>query len=478
MNCEATDSTAPAIDDHEWDRADDLGREQMLPLVYPELRRIAAGYLRRERRGHTLQPTALVHEAFMRLSSQRKVDWENRAQFVGLAAIMMRRVLANHARSRAAAKRDADAAALTTTTRAADNQDRKLDLLAVHEALVRLASLDPRKSRIVDLKFFGGLTTSEISQLTGLSTATVEREWTFARGWLQRAMSPFDTAALAPAIQAIAAEALDSPNSDIGPYRLIRKLGRGGMGVVYLAASADRSDKRRVAIKLVQRSVDTDAGLSLFRRERQILARLRHPNIPRLLGAGVAGDGRPYVVMEYVEGAPIDDYCDRHRLPIPARLQLFRSVCAAVAYVHTCGVVHRDLKPANILVTPFGEPKLLDFGVAGLIDGETDDAVTEWPGGRAMTPDYASPEQVAGSPVTPLNDVYSLGLVLYELLAGRHAVADGRRSLVQGRCGGLDTIVLKALHATPARRYKSVARMSADILGYLETNVSLRHNNS
>lgn len=177
----------------EWGRGDEQAREQMLRLVYNELRRIAAGYLRRERSDHTLQPTALVHEAFVRLIDQRQIDWKNRAQFVGLAAMMMRRVLANHARGRAAAKRAGYVVPLTVTIATDDGEERTLDLLALHGALDRLAALDARKSKIVELKFFGGLTTAEISDVTGLSPATVERDWNFARAWLYDAVSGAST---------------------------------------------------------------------------------------------------------------------------------------------------------------------------------------------------------------------------------------------------------------------------------------------
>jgi RNA polymerase sigma-70 factor (ECF subfamily) len=172
----------------DWGQGSQRAREQMLPLVYEELRRLAAGYMRRERQGHTLQPTALVHEAYLRLIDQRRVDWTNRAQFVGLAAVMMRRILANHARARATAKRDGEAGSLTITAESeADAQP--VDVLAVHEALDRLAALDQRKARIVELKFFGGLTTAEIAAVVGISAPTVERDWTFARAWLYDAIA-------------------------------------------------------------------------------------------------------------------------------------------------------------------------------------------------------------------------------------------------------------------------------------------------
>jgi len=170
----------------DWGGGDEQARERMLPLVYQELRRIAAAYMRGERAEHTLQPTALVHEAYLRLVDQRRVDWHNRAQFVGVAAMMMRRILANHARNRAAAKRDR--AEAVTMMLPAGEPDSAVDVLAVHEALDRLTALDPRKGRIVELKFFGGLKTSEIAGVLDVSTATVERDWSFARAWLYDAI--------------------------------------------------------------------------------------------------------------------------------------------------------------------------------------------------------------------------------------------------------------------------------------------------
>jgi RNA polymerase sigma factor (TIGR02999 family) len=168
---------------------DQTARERLLPLVYDELRRLAGAYMRRERPGHTLQPTALVHEAYLRLVDQRRVDWRNRAQFVGLAAMMMRRVLVNHARDRGAAKRGGEAARVPLTVAGEVLTGPDVDVLALHEALDRLAALDPRKSQVVELKFFGGLTTDEIAHALGLSPATVEREWTFARAWLYDGMA-------------------------------------------------------------------------------------------------------------------------------------------------------------------------------------------------------------------------------------------------------------------------------------------------
>jgi RNA polymerase sigma factor (TIGR02999 family) len=173
----------------DWGKGDEQARDELEPAVYDQLRRLAGAYMRRERTGHTLQPTALVHEAYLRLVDQHKVDWKNRAQFVGLAAVMMRRILVNHARERSAAKRGADARRVSVSFADAGVSGPAVDVIALHDALDRLAAVDARKSQIVELKFFGGLTIEEVAATLGCSNATVEREWTFARAWLYDALA-------------------------------------------------------------------------------------------------------------------------------------------------------------------------------------------------------------------------------------------------------------------------------------------------
>jgi eukaryotic-like serine/threonine-protein kinase len=290
----------------------------------------------------------------------------------------------------------------------------------------------------------------------------------------------------------------------VGPYRLERLLGRGGMGTVYEAWRADDQYCHRVALKVIRDGTAVEPLVGRFRQERQILAALSHPHIARLLDGGVTSDGQPYLVMEYVEGEPIDQYCNARRLGIRERLRLFRDVCAAVQYAHQNLVVHRDLKPSNILVTADGEVKLLDFGIAKLLRaGEEEPAPLTRTGLHLMTPDYASPEQVRGGAITTAADIYSLGIVLYELLTGRRpfqlgqhlqreieqiiceeepakpstavtremAVTIGaerpdrlRRSLI----GDLDNIILRSLRKEPPRRYASVEQLSRDLEHYLD----------
>ena len=217
-----------------------------------------------------------------------------------------------------------------------------------------------------------------------------------------------------------AAHGLQS-GSQVGAYRILSELGRGGMGAVYLAERADGDFRKLVAVKVVKRGMDTDFVLRRFRHERRALAALDHPNIARLLDAGATDDGLPYIIMEYVEGRDIDRHCDERRLSIDARLRLFLAVCAGVSHAHQSLIIHRDIKPSNILVTGDGTPKLLDFGIAKILNPSLADAPFEQTATalRMLTPDYASPEQVRGERVTTASDVYSLGVLLYRLLAGR-----------------------------------------------------------
>jgi eukaryotic-like serine/threonine-protein kinase len=295
----------------------------------------------------------------------------------------------------------------------------------------------------------------------------------------------------------------DSPDvgqERLGPYRLIREIGHGGMGTVYLGVRADDAFQKRVAIKVLKRGMDTDSIVRRFRHERQILASLEHPFIASLLDGGSTPDGRPYFAMEFVEGQPIVDYCETLRLDTAARLGLFRNVCTAVQYAHQNLVIHRDIKPANVLVMADGTPKLLDFGIAKLLNPELggQTLAPTAPGLQLMTPEYASPEQVRGDAVTTASDVYSLGVLLYELLAGRlpytlssRAPADIVRvvceaepirpstaiTMLEGEAptqrlrrqleGDLDNIVLKALSKEPQRRYASVDQFSEDVRRHL-----------
>jgi serine/threonine-protein kinase len=283
----------------------------------------------------------------------------------------------------------------------------------------------------------------------------------------------------------------------VGRYRVIRKVGEGGMGAVYEAERADPGLRQRVALKLVRIGFGDRDLLDRFLVERQILARLEHPNIARLLDGGLTDEGLPYYAMEYVEGTRIDRYAEAGALGLRARLGLFQRVCAAVQYAHQNLIVHRDLKPDNILVTADGTPKLLDFGIAKLLPSVTpadaearSDTRTAQ---RRLTPEYASPEQIRGEPIAPASDVYSLGVLLYVLLAGRSpyrtegdlpheleriiceveperpsAVVSGAPRVARAIAGDLDTIVLKALRKDSALRYAMAGQLADDVGRYLD----------
>ncbi len=259
-----------------------------------------------------------------------------------------------------------------------------------------------------------------------------------------------------------------SAGETLGNYRILHLLGEGGMGEVYLAE--DTKLPRRVAIKLIKSGFGTKAFIRRFQQEERILAGLNHPNIARLYGGAVTGKGLPCFVMEYVEGIPLTTYAKAHSLGEKERLTLFRKVCGAVTYAHQNLILHRDLKPANIRVTREGEPKLLDFGIARLLDPSTAEADNQTLlSGGMMTPDYASPEQRRGDRMTTASDIYSLGIVLYELLAGEKPVIRKEDSPAAKKLGSdLDNIVSKALRPEPERRYVSVGQFSEDIRRYLE----------
>lgn len=311
----------------------------------------------------------------------------------------------------------------------------------------------------------------------------------------------------------------------VGAYQIVKEIAQGGMGAVYQAVRADGQYKQRVALKIVRSEFGGEFTAARFRNERQILASLDHPNIAKILDGGTTAEGVPFFVMEFIDGKPITEYCDQQKLTVDARLKLFRAVCSAVHYAHQHLVVHRDIKPSNILVTAEGAPKLLDFGIAKLLNPNLlPEHLTFTAGGFAvMTPEYASPEQLSGAPLTTATDVYSLGLVLYELLAGRRAfrfsspmphevakvvlesdpekpsaatareeqeeetIIEGPRNAVpitpqqisslrselpdklrRRLSGDLDNIVLKALRKEVAERYSSADQLSDDIRRHLE----------
>jgi serine/threonine-protein kinase len=284
-------------------------------------------------------------------------------------------------------------------------------------------------------------------------------------GVLDTSVESFAAPLLARAVSAVPAE---STGMVISRYRLIEEIGRGGMGTVWLAERADGQYEQRVALKIVKRGMDTDEILARFRRERQILARLEHRNIARLLDGGVTDDGRPFFVMEHVAGEPITDACDRRGLGIDERLKLFAVVCRAVGFAHRNLVIHRDIKPSNVLVDGNGEIKLLDFGIARLLHDGEESAPATIASPRFLTPEFASPEQNAGEPVTTASDVYQLGALLYVLLTGERPASGEDRRMPRRLRGDLETIALRALRPEPHLRYPGAEALAEDVERHLE----------
>ncbi|HEX6049757.1 MAG TPA: tetratricopeptide repeat protein [Gemmatimonadaceae bacterium] len=387
--------------------------------------------------------------------------------------------------------------------------------------------LDPQRRRAIEELFEGALDQPPPQRTAWLNVQCSEAG---LRADVEALLRAHDRDGILDQVPVSVADAVPSQHLDrqIGPYRVRRELGRGGMGVVYLAERTDGQYRRQVAVKLLRNSPDADELHRRFLAERQILASLNHPNIAQLLDGGVTDGHLPYLVMEYVDGVPITTYCDQQRLGIEERLLLFREVCAAVHHAHQNLVIHRDIKPSNILVTQERRVKLLDFGIAKLLDptlgpDEQPMTRTEW---RILTPEYASPEQVRGDSLTTASDVYTLGVVLYELLCGRRphrtgggsahelaqrivqrepplpSVAASRREpnglpgttagedtpvtiaatrglsvdrLRRRLHGDLDAIVMMALRKESARRYGSANLMWEDVQRHLDGLPVLAH---
>jgi eukaryotic-like serine/threonine-protein kinase len=308
-----------------------------------------------------------------------------------------------------------------------------------------------------------------------------------------------EESALDSVVQRVAYDVASAQVDRVGPYRLVKEIGRGGMGTVYLGTRDDNEFTRKVAIKFLNMGMDRPEYQRRFRQERQILADLEHPNIARLLEGGQAGSGQPYLVMEFVDGKPLHQYCRDKKLSRAEILELFVRVCDAVDYAHSHLVVHRDLKPSNILVTQEGIPKLLDFGIAKVLAQRGENEPLTQNTSQMLTLDYASPEQISGEPISTVSDVYSLGVILYELLAHERPfqpresqplvycvlhgdiVKPSERARKKGLSPippELDNVILKAMAREPIRRYRSAASLAEDLRRHMKGEAVLAHGDS
>ncbi len=491
--------------------------DRLVPLVYSDLRRIARAKLRGAHPDQTLGATSLIHEAWVRLADRTGAVWQDRNHFLCVCARAMRQIVVSNARRKNAIKRGGEQRDVTFDEEQISGAGSDDEILDLDRALERLAEREERLARVVECLHFAGMTAAEAAEALGVSSRTVECEDDDELlGLVTRVLAHADADASLPG-HAAGVDGIESllpdqeedpgePGGTVGNFRIVREVGRGGMAVVYLAERADGEFRQQVALKLIKRGVDTDEVLRRFAQERQILAEASHPNIARLLDGGTTDDGRPYFVMEHIDGRTIDRYCDDNRLSIRERLTLFTQVAEAVAYAHGNLIIHRDIKPSNILVTADGVVKLLDFGIARYLEPHGEGASATVTRRRFLTPAWASPEQVRGAPVTTASDVYQLGLLLYRLLTGRspyrtdsgeadaleqaicsetptppstavthestveaisHERATSPSALRRLLAGDLDNIVLMALRKEPERRYASVAQFADDLRGYL-----------
>ena len=462
-----------------WSAGDESALEKLIPLVYGELRLRARRLMGRERDGHSLRPTALIHEAYLRFLGSKTVDLRDRSHFYALASRLMRQILVDHARSRGRRKRGGAALPLVFDETVMGQPERS-DLVQLDDALNALAQTDDRKSRVVELRFFGGLSVEETADVLSISPQTVLRDWKLAKAWLQREMKrgTVPEGSRWEALERIYHQAVERPLAErnaflesacagddalrrelesllanegpsfleksalgvaardmhltaswigrrIGGYEVLALLGAGGMGEVYRAR--DISLGREVALKLLPREVARDPDrLNRLHREARLLASLNHHRIATLYGLEES-DGQRFLVMELVLGQTLAERLRHGALPVREALEVSRQIAEGLEAAHEAGIVHRDLKPANIKVTPDGRVKLLDFGLAkalapssGIEPTQLTDTATR-AGTVLGTAAYMSPEQARGQTVDRRTDVWAFGCCLYECLTGQRA---------------------------------------------------------
>jgi RNA polymerase sigma factor (TIGR02999 family) len=443
----------------------------LLPLVYEELRKLAAARMNAEREDHTLQATALVHEAYLRMVGAADLQWANRAHFFAAAAEAMRRILIEHARAQQGPRRGGNRRKLPIDVLDLAAADDPQQIMALDDAISRLEKEDAKAARVVRLRFYAGLSVEEVAVAMQISPRTVKRNWSF-----------------------------ENPPSPI-----------------CFMAEQESPIRRRVALKIIKLGMDTKQVIARFEAERQALAVMEHPNIAKVFDAGTTETGRPYFVMELVRGMPITEYCDNQKLTTRQRVELFTQVCHAIQHAHQKGIIHRDIKPSNVLVTMHDDkpvPKVIDFGIVKAIAAPLTDKTLFTEFRQFMgTPAYMSPEQAQLNEldVDTRSDIYSLGVLFYELLTGTtpfstrelkmaaydeirriireveppkpstriSSLAGDTLSTVAGQRqtdpkrlqqtvrGDLDWIVMKCLEKNRTRRYETATGLGQDIVRHL-----------
>src|SRR5437868_5697915 len=391
------------------DQGDAHAAAQLLPLVNEELRKLAVQRLAQEKPGQTLQATALVHEAYLRLVDVGEAqDWNSRGHFFAAAAEAMRRILVDQARSKQADKHGGGRPRVDLPDDLAAPDAHPADLVALDEALTQLERHDPAAARLVTLRYFAGLS------LRGEVESLLEASRRAGRFLEPSAPARGATVDLPPSAE--------RPGTVIGPYTLLQQIGEGGMGTVFMAEQTEPV-RRKVALKVIKAGMDSRQVIARFEAERQALAMMDHVNIARVLDAGATDSGLPYFVMELVHGVPITKYCDDNHLTPRERLELFVPVCQAIQHAHQKGIIHRDIKPSNVMVTLYDGkpvPKMIDFGVAKATEQKLTEKTLFTQYGTIMgTLEYMSPEQAEMSALgtDTRSDIFSLGVLLYELLA-------------------------------------------------------------
>ena len=489
----------------DWNGGDERAFEELVPVVYQELRRMARRHMAGERPNHTLQASALVNEAYLKLIDSSRVHWQNRAHFFAVSAQLMRRILVDFARRRHYDKRGGGARQVTLNEDMIVGRDQSKDLLAVDDALKALALIDPRKSQVVELRYFGGLSVEETAEAlkvsprhgsTGLETGQGlassgaeqegERRWCLTDGlkssgstgglsnrmrlsaqpsWRKRALAMKRCGGksnryLHRTLPGMASSTVPRPNcwvnppflrwrlaSSLGPYRIEALLGTGGMGEVYKAR--DTRLGRAVAIK-----ISGERFTERFEREARAISALNHPYICTLYDVGPN-----YLVMELVEGETLAERLRNKPLPMDFVLRYGAQIAEGLAAAHTRGIIHRDLKPANIMIAKSGI-KILDFGLARFTNpGDTLTASRVVMG----TPAYMPPEQIEGKECDARTDIFALGLVLYEMSTGKRALSQGQPAPMEGLPTQFAHVVERCLEQDPENRWQSASDIKAEL---------------